>query len=48
MSSFCFPVLSIDESSVLKSPTIILLGEMYVLTFTKVTLINMDDLAFGA
>jgi hypothetical protein len=46
--SFCFQDLSIDESGVLKSPTIIVCGAMCVLSFTKVSSINVDSLAFGA
>jgi len=33
--SLCFPNLSIDESGVLKSPTIIVWGAMYALSFSK-------------
>jgi hypothetical protein len=44
--SFCFQDLSIDESGVLKSPTIIVCGTMCALSFTKVSLMNMDALAF--
>jgi hypothetical protein len=33
---------------VLKSPTIIVCGAMCVFSFTKVSLMNVDALAFGA
>ena len=33
--SFCFPDWSIEESAVLKSPTIIVLGEMCALSLVK-------------
>jgi hypothetical protein len=46
--SFCFHDLSIDESAVLKSPTIIACHGMCALSFSKVTLMNVDALAFGA
>jgi hypothetical protein len=46
--NFCSQELSIDESGVLKSQTIILCGVMYALSFTKVPLMNVDALAFGA
>jgi hypothetical protein len=46
--SFCFHDLFIDESGVVKSPTIILCGAMRALSFTKVSLMNVDALAFGA
>jgi hypothetical protein len=46
--SFCFQGLSIDESGVLKSPTIIVRGAMCALNFTLVSLMNVDALAFGA
>jgi hypothetical protein len=46
--SFCFQDLSIDESGVLKFPTIIVWGVKCVLSFTKVSLMNVDALAFGA
>ena len=36
--SFCFQGLSIDESEVLKSSTIIVCGAMCALNFTKVSL----------
>ena len=44
--SFCFQDLSIDESGVLKSPTIILGGAMCDLN--KVSFMNEGALAFGA
>ena len=40
--------MSTDESGVLKSPTIIVCGAMCALSFTKVSLMNVDALAFGA
>jgi hypothetical protein len=46
--SFCFQDLSIDESVVLKFPTIIVCGAMCALSFTKVSLMNVDALVFGA
>jgi hypothetical protein len=45
---FCFQELSIDESGVLKSPTIIVCSPMCSLSFTKGSLLNVDALAFGA
>ena len=45
--SFCFHDLSIDESGVLKSPTIIVWGAMCALSFTKVTLMNVASLLFA-
>jgi hypothetical protein len=44
--SFCFQELSIDESEVLKSPTIIMCGVMFALNFSKVSVMNVDALAF--
>ena len=46
--SFCFHDLSIDESGVLKSPTIIVRGAMYVLSFSRISFMNMGALVFGA
>jgi hypothetical protein len=46
--SFCFQDMSISENVVLKSPTIIVLGAMCALRFTKVSLMSMAALAFGA
>ena len=46
--SFCFHDLSIDESGVLKSPTIIVCSAMCALGFSKVSFINVGALAFGA
>jgi hypothetical protein len=46
--SFCFQDLSIDESGVLKSHTIIVWGGMCTLRFTKVSLMNVEALAFAA
>ena len=45
--SFCFQDLSIDKSGVLKSPNIIVCGAICPLSFTKVSLMNVDALAFG-
>ena len=45
--SFCLEDLSIAESGVLKSSTIIVLGAMCALSFTKVSLMNVAALAFG-
>jgi hypothetical protein len=46
--SFCFHDLSIDESGVLKSPTVIVGGAMCALRFSKVSFTNVGALAFGA
>ena len=46
--SFCFQDLSIDESGMLKFPTIIVWSVMCVLSFIKVSLMNVETLAFGA
>ena len=46
--SFCFNVLSFGEIGVLKSPTIIVLGSMCVLSFSKVSFMNIGAFAFGA
>jgi hypothetical protein len=40
--------LSIDESGVVKSPNIMVWGTMCALNFTKVSLMNVPALAFGA
>ena len=48
MFSFCFYDLSINESVVLKSPTIIVWVVMCALSFSKVSLMNVDAFAFGA
>ena len=48
LCSFCFQDLSIDESGVLKSPTIIVWGVMCALSFSKVSFMNVGALAFGA
>ena len=45
--SFCFPDRSIEESAVLKSPTVIVLGAMCALSFSKVSFMNKGALAFG-
>jgi hypothetical protein len=44
----CFHDLSIDESGVLKSPTLIVCGVMCALNFSKVSLMKVDALAFRA
>ena len=46
--SFCFPDWSIEESAVLNSPAIIVLGGMYALSFSKISFMNEGALAFGA
>ena len=46
--SLCFPDLSIDESVVSKSPTIIVQGAMCTLSFIKVSFMNVGALLFGA
>jgi hypothetical protein len=46
--TFCFHDLSIDESGVLKSLTIIACGAMCALNFSKVFFMNVGALAFGA
>ena len=46
--SFCFHDLSIDESGVLKSPTIIVWGVMCAWSISKVSFMNVDALALGA
>jgi hypothetical protein len=46
--SFCFQNLSINERGVLKSSTIIVCSAMCVLSFTKVSFMNVGALAFGA
>ena len=46
--SFCFLDLSIEESGMLKSPTIIVLGAMCALSFSKVSFMNEGTFAFGA
>jgi hypothetical protein len=43
--SFCFQDLSIDESGVLKFPTIIVCSAMCALSLTRVSLMNVDALA---
>ena len=44
--SFYFYDLSIDESGMLKSPTIIVWSTMCALSFSKVSFMNMVALAF--
>jgi hypothetical protein len=46
--SFYFHYLSIDESGVLKSLTIIVCCAMCTLSFSKVSLMNVGIPAFGA
>ena len=46
--SFYFHDLSIGESGVLKSPTIIVCGEIYFLSFSRVSFMNVGDFLFGA
>ena len=50
MSLFSFIVndLSIGKSGVLKSPTIIVEGSMCILSFSKVSFVNVNALVFGA
>jgi hypothetical protein len=45
---FCFQHVFLDKSGVLKSPTIIVCGAMCALSFSKVSVMNEDALAFGA
>jgi hypothetical protein len=45
--TFCFHDLSIDESGVLKSPTIIVWSVICGLSFSKVSFMNVGALAFG-
>jgi hypothetical protein len=45
MFSLCYHDLSIDESGVLKFPTIIVWG---ALSFSKVSFMNVGAFAFGA
>ena len=45
--SLCFHVLSIEESGVLNSPTIIMCCVMCALSFSKVFSMNVGALAFG-
>jgi len=46
--NFCFRVLSIDESGVLKSPTLIVSIAMCALRFSKVSFMYVEALLFGA
>ena len=46
--SLCLPDLSIDESEILKSPTIFVCGAMCAFSFSKVSFMNVGTLAFGA
>jgi hypothetical protein len=43
--SFCFNDLSVGKGGVLKSPTIIVWGSMCVLSFSKVSFMNLGALA---
>jgi hypothetical protein len=45
--SFCFNDLSISESWVLKSPTIVMWDSMCVLSFSKASFMNVGALALG-
>ena len=46
--SFFFHDLSNGESGVLMSPTIIVWGEMYFLSFSRISFINVGAFVFGA
>ena len=46
--SFCCSDLSIGESGMLKSPTIIVWGSMCVLSFSKLSFMSVGVLAFRA
>ena len=46
--TFCFHDLFIDENRVLKSPTIIVCGAIYALSFSRVSLMNVSALIFEA
>jgi hypothetical protein len=46
--NFCFYDLSIDESVLLKSPTIIVWGVMCALSFSTVSFMNVGALGFAA
>ena len=46
--SFCFQDLSIAKIGFFKSPTIIMWGAMCALSSSKVSLMNVGPLAFGA
>ena len=46
--NFCFHDLSIADSRVLKSPTIIVWCAMCALSFSKVSFMNVGTLAFRA
>jgi hypothetical protein len=46
--SFCFHDLSIAESGLVKSPTIIVCGAMCALNFNKVSLMNVGAFALRA
>ena len=48
MFSFCLDDLSISESRVLKSLTINVWGSVYDLSFSNVSFMNVDALAFRA
>jgi ABC-type branched-subunit amino acid transport system permease subunit len=46
--SFCFNDLYIGESGVLKYSTTVVWGSMCVLSFSKVSFMNLGAVAFGA
>ena len=46
--SFFFRDLSVDDSGVLMSPNVIVCSSMCALSFSKVSLMNVGALAFGA
>ena len=46
--SFCYHDLSIIESGVLISSTIIVWGEMHFLSFSRVSFMNVGAYVFGA
>jgi hypothetical protein len=46
--SFSFHDLSIADSGVLKSPTIIVWVSIWALSFSKVSFMNVGTLAFGS
>ena len=48
MFIFRFPDWCIEESGLLKSSTVIVLGAMCTLSFSKVSFMNESGLAFGA
>ena len=46
--SVCFHDLFIGESGVLRSPTIIVWGAMYFLSFSRISFMNVGAFLFGA